>query len=257
MALSKNTIKFLRSLHQKKFRRKFNKFIVEGDKIITELLAQNYVAIESIYALPSWIAANRSFKPSSDDLFTPISAQELKHISAFTTPNQVLALCNILDHPLPKNFDADDFSFYLDNVQDPGNFGTIIRTADWFGIRSVFCSPNSVELYNRKVLQATMGAFSRVRCHYVGLGELKKIYPEATLYGTFLQGESVFQLRPQKPALIVIGNESNGISAENILFLDQKVTIPGTTDRKMESLNAAVAAGIVMAVFKSYQHPKV
>lgn len=211
-------------------------FLAEGTKLVAELLEAGY-PIKNIYALESWAA------PLPDLPITRISPIELEKISTLQTPNQVVVVAEQREptgEPVLKN----KLTLVLDGIQDPGNLGTIIRIADWFGIDQIIASNDTVELYNPKVIQATMGSFLRVKIWYRELEELLTTI-NVPVYGALLNGTSMYATKPPKEALLVIGNESKGIR-ENILpYIKHAITIPRTG--KAESLNAAVATGILLA----------
>lgn len=234
--LSKNELKYIQSLCQKKQRTSERLFLAEGTKLVAELLEAGY-PIKNIYALESWAA------PLPDLPITRISPIELEKISTLQTPNQVVVVAEQREptgEPVLKN----KLTLVLDGIQDPGNLGTIIRIADWFGIDQIIASNDTVELYNPKVIQATMGSFLRVKIWYRELEELLTTI-NVPVYGALLNGTSMYATKPPKEALLVIGNESKGIR-ENILpYIKHAITIPRTG--KAESLNAAVATGILLA----------
>ena len=237
--LSKNKIKYLRSLHSKKFRQKYNKFVVEGDKIAQEMLRNKNIEIENIYALTSWIKTNEDLLKFHKDKLIPISEIELKKVSSLKTPNNVLIISEILSEDYDSGETENEISLFLDGIQDPGNLGTIIRIADWFGIKTVFCSQKCVSLYNPKVLQATMGAFLRVKVVELPFSKLKNEFPDLPLYGTVLGGENIFETKLSKKGIIVIGSEGNGISKEVLKQLDFQIEIPSNAGSGTESLNAS------------------
>lgn len=250
MALSINNIKYLKSLGLKKFRQKYNKFSVEGDKIAKELLIQSAIAIDAIYALPSWVDTNAQKLSNFKDKTFPISEQELNRISNFKTPNEVFVVC---ETPVFRLSDAMNRPgkvwLYLDEIRDPGNLGTIIRTADWFGVDHLFCSENCAEVYNPKTIQATMGSFTRVETHTCALQQLVEMVPERQVIGAMMDGIPLNELHFQENQtyLLVVGSESHGISVENQQFIQKKVTIPRGQGRQAESLNAAIATGIFLS----------
>jgi RNA methyltransferase, TrmH family len=239
--LSKNTIKFIQSLYQKKNREAQNAFVVEGYKMVNELLHSKFV-IKSLYALENW-------KPNYDvdnSLITIISTDELQKISSIQTPQQVIAIAALPDINSINVLDIyNKWTLVLDNIQDPGNLGTIIRLADWYGIENIVCSENTVDCYNSKVLMATMGSFTRVNCYYSNLVTFFK-QVKSPIYGALLQGENLYHLKSQS-GCIVIGNEGNGISAEVLPYITKPITIP--KKGKAESLNAAMAASIIVSQF--------
>ena len=189
---------------------------------------------------------------------TTISPATLSRISGLSTANQVIAVAQIPDElHLPDAFSIKGLCLYLDDIQDPGNLGTIIRTADWFGIRQIFCSSGTADMFNPKVIQASMGSFCRVKITYEELAAvLGKITNKPAVYGASLKGNDLFDISYTRNAMVVIGNESRGISATTARCIDQFIRIPGIAERKdltvstgAESLNASVAAAIIMAWF--------
>lgn len=245
--LSKAKIQFLRSLQQKKFRQRYQNFMVEGDKIVDEVLRDKNTVIEGIFGLSTWFDQNKILlKRLNPALVQEVSAKDLEMVSSLNTPNQVLA---VLKMPPPQYVAAvvqNSFSLYLDNLQDPGNIGTIVRTADWFGVQHVFLSPNCADIFNPKVIQSTMGAFLRVKTLEMTWTDLCQTFHEVPKIGAVLRGENLFTAHLPKRGIIVIGNESKGISSIIENQLDIKIQIKG--EGGAESLNAAVAAGIVCAV---------
>ena len=254
--LSKNNIKYIRSLKLKKFRQKYNKFVVEGNKIALEMIQSGSITIENIYALSSWVKTNEHLLKFHNDKLRLVSEKELQKISFLKTPNEVLIVAEAFDNQVDGATVLNGVSLFLDGIQDPGNMGTIIRTADWFGIESIFCSPNCVSLYNSKVLQSTMGAFLRVKVIELSFEELKNKFPNLPVYGTILGGENIFESHLEDKGIIVIGSEGNGISDSVIEQLDYRITIPTNSVNGSESLNAAVATGIVCAIFKNNKYVK-
>jgi TrmH family RNA methyltransferase len=255
MAISKNTIKFIKSLRLKKFRQKYNNFIVEGDKISREAMIESPELIDAIYALPSWEGQHHAQADLQERIYS-ITAQELKKISALHTPNQVLAIMQMPEQAIDWAQFQQGLSLYLDGIQDPGNMGTILRIADWFGITTVLCAKNCVDPYNSKVIQATMGAFLRVRCLELPIEEVKHQFPDLPIFGAAMDGTDVFQLPKPDRGLIVIGNEGNGMAANTEALVSQKIAIPAAANSKAESLNAAVATGIICAAFNSIRQVK-
>lgn len=249
--LSQNKIKYVRLLANKKNRIQNNSFIVEGEKMVLELLQSNFKTIE-IFALPSFINsyANKLNKIRS---VNEINEQELKKISSLKTPNQALAIVEIPNNSL-VNIKYNSLSLALDNIQDPGNFGTIIRTANWFGVSNIFCSTDTVDAYNPKVIQSTMGAIFRTKIIY---GNLNNVILEAKkngqlVYGALLNGENIYTPKLNNNAIVVFGNESKGISKPIENLIDHKIRIPNfpETSHAMESLNVGIANAIVLAEFR-------
>lgn len=253
MKLSNNHLKYLKSLHLRKFRQKYHKFIVEGTKIAQEVLAATPHDVDSIFALPEWAEVNAALIVAHEDKMSIISPEELDKISLLTTPNQVLM---VLNEPV-VHFDpvaiSCGLSLYLEDIRDPGNFGSILRIADWFGIPWVFCSPESVEVFNPKVVQASMGAFLRVKCLAIDFEKLCNELHEIPVFGAVLDGAPVFKADITDQAIIVVGNESHGISQHLQTLLDHRISIPKGPNGGAESLNAAVATGIICAAFRNME----
>jgi TrmH family RNA methyltransferase len=246
--LSKNQIKEIQSLQLKKCRDAKKLFVAEGVKMVSEILKHAPKQIKEIFVVENFVSANRNLLHDLNLKFTEVTETELKKISLQSTPNGALAVCNYFEG-FVENYDFDThFSFYLDDVRDPGNLGTIIRLADWFGISVIFCSPNSCDLYNPKVVQSTMGAFLRVKLMYIELPELIKKYQVKKIYGAVLNGKNLYKEELQN-GLIVIGNEANGISSENLNITNYLITIPANQNNGTESLNAAMAASIIASEF--------
>lgn len=247
--LNHSQIKYLQSLHQKKFRRKYGVFVAEGEKIVSELLQSKFVTKE-IYALEEWLHENRCKIPEGVSVLKA-SNKDLERLSGLKTPNKALAVIKTPEQVEPDS-ESSRFTLVLDRVQDPGNLGTIIRTADWFGIRQIVCSPDTAEVFSPKVVQATMGSFLRVNVFYTDLVPfLEKAAKKLPILGAFLQGEEMFNIPTPEKGLLVIGNESKGISPDIATFVGKKIRITGGHQQGMtdaaESLNASVAAGILMA----------
>jgi RNA methyltransferase, TrmH family len=247
--LSHNQVKYINSLKIKKFRHQHNAFVIEGEKGVNELLMSN-IKLVSVFALPEWGKNNFTILKQKSVDFQEITTEELKKVSDLITPNQVLAIAEIPDTTMadPKQFSG--MALALDGIRDPGNMGTIIRTADWFGIDRIICSTDSVDMYNPKVIQATMGSYSRVKVYYTNLLDFFKELPvEIPVFGALLEGPDITRKTFSKPGIILIGNESHGISQSLIPFINEPLHIPHFSDseavNKAESLNASIANGII------------
>ena len=248
--LTNANIKLIKSLHTKKGRNETGLFITEGDKICRELLQSNY-KIKHVYALSEWTKLNNELI-KSPSVIVEITKKELSRISGLKTPNQALIVAEI---PKPKLSDikiSGNTCLVLETIQDAGNLGTIIRTADWFGVNNIICSPDTVELYNPKVVQASMGSITRMNVVYQDLSDFFKTLSSHTpVYGAFLDGENIYDLKPPKELVILLGNESKGISDNLSQFITKKTTIPSFSSlkngQKAESLNASVAAAIYLS----------
>lgn len=247
--LTQADIKLINSLKQTKARRKTGLFLVEGPKMVNELIIYPNFEIQFIAASKKWIDSQ---KTSYNFSLKEISEKALQKLSNFYTANEILAVVKI---PEDLNFTASNNDLYLvlDNIQDPGNLGTIIRTAEWFGIKEILCSNDTVDCFNPKVVQATMGSLFRVRCHYTDLPSfLKK--QQAPIYGTLLDGKNIYQEYLSQAGFIVIGNESKGISNEVKKLITHPLLIPSYGYSKAESLNASTATAVVCAEFKRNQN---
>lgn len=232
--ITKNQIQFIKSLKFKKNRIKHQLFIVEGQKNIKELLDSNYEYI-SIYATNSWMKLNKGINA------TYISDNELKSISNQKNPNEVLAIVKIKNYKTILN---SGVVLVLDDINDPGNMGTILRICDWFGICQIVCSNNTVDIYNSKVVQSSMGSIFRVNVVYTNLSDyLLKI--KTPIYGAFVDGKSIGDVSFPKNFHLVMGNEANGISEKINRLVTKKVSIHNVS-KKTDSLNVAVATSIFL-----------
>jgi len=254
--LSHNQAKHLRSLAVKKYRQQHGQFIVEGDKMVLELLGQTRIGIGFVFAVETWVERNASLLNPFSSRLVQVSEAELSKISTLNTPNQVLAVAEIpvIAPALMAEIPSETLCFYLDGIQDPGNLGSILRVADWFGIPAVFCSPDSVDVFNPKVIQASMGAIYRVQTAEIVLEEITSVAPEIPISGAVLDAENVFEAVLPQHGLLVIGNEGRGISAQVESLLSHRYSIPRHPEGGAESLNAAVAAGIMAAAFRRFKH---
>jgi RNA methyltransferase, TrmH family len=246
--ISKSQLKHIQSLHQKKNRREEKLFLAEGVKLVGELLQQKSELIAELYCVKDFIGKNGGLIKSAGIQVNEISQQELERASALTEPNGAIAVCRFLPEQKVHTDFAGDFSLYLDDIRDPGNFGTMIRLADWFGVRQIYCSESSCELYNPKVIQASMGSFMRVDVKYISLQELVAACGIKNVYGALLGGKDLYEEK-LRHGLIVIGNESKGISKDHLQFISNSIQIPASKESRAESLNAAMAASIITAEF--------
>ena len=247
--LSHNQIKYINSLKIKKFRMQHQAFLVEGVKSVSELMSSQLKVLK-VFAIPEWLDNNFKQIKNKNIEFTEITEEELIKVSDLSTPNQVLAIAGIPSVTFPKTEDLSGMMLALDGIRDPGNMGTMMRTADWFGIKSVICSTDSVDVYNPKVVQATMGSFCRMNVFYVNLPEFfKSLAPEIPVFGAMLEGPDISQKIFSRPGIILIGSESHGISGTLKPFINEPLHIPhfsGTpTAKHAESLNASIANGII------------
>lgn len=250
--ISSAQLKLLRSLGQKKYRDLHRLFIIEGEKMVMELAESsqgNRFQIREIYATPEWIERHPS---PMNDPNTPIceaAPSEIKKVSNLVTPQPVIALVS-----MPKaSFDAEELLnspvLAFESIRDPGNLGTIIRTADWFGIRHIVCTTDSTDLFNPKVVQSTMGAISRVQVHYLEIESLLKSreMQSKTVLGTFMEGENIYETSLETDSLILFGNESHGLSGRFDPYISRRISIPSfSPDGKgSESLNVASSVAVI------------
>jgi len=248
--LSLGQIKYLNSLQINKYRKIHQEFIAEGNKIVIDLLQADF-EVKEIFATTGWLEINNSRYQQKNIRVTEVTEKDLKKISGLTNANEVFAVVKMP----PRNPDLQAISgkltLMLDDIRDPGNLGTIIRTADWFGISSIICSHESVDVYNPKVVQATMGSIARVRVYYADLKDvLKNLSPDTKVYGTFMDGEDLSKKRLLDKGIIIIGNESKGISTELSPLINERIGIRAFEKGKSESLNAAVACSIILYEFR-------
>ena len=246
--ISKNQIKHIQSLHSKKNREEEGLFIIEGIKLVTEFIGQQKFIIKEVFATAEYIKDHQSLLNANNIHYSEISIDELKKISLQTNPNQVLAIVKEQQQTLNTDLLNSSTTLFLDDIRDPGNLGTIIRIADWFGIHQVVCSPNSTELYNPKTLQASMGAVLRVNVVSLGFEKLLEKSNNVPIYGALLNGKNIYT-SSLNHGIIVIGNEANGISNEVLKRITQPITIPAASNNGSESLNAANACAIICSEF--------
>lgn len=246
--ISKSRISQVKALHLKKYREEEKLFIAEGKKIVDELLQFRPDLINELFATNTYISFKKNELEQNKIKYTIINADELTKISSLSTPQDALAVCNYLPSSPEKADLSATFSLFLDDIRDPGNLGTILRMADWFGMQQIFCSPESTELYNPKTIQSAMGAFLRVKVNYISLKDLVKEYDAIPVYGAVLNGKNIYA-ETLKNGLIIIGNEARGINPDNLSLISHPITIPSAATNKTESLNAAVAASIICSEF--------
>jgi TrmH family RNA methyltransferase len=247
--ISANSIKNIKSLQQKKFRNQYGVFVAEGSKLVNDILKSS-LEVESIYHTPEW---------ASNDILGAVKVEninprEMERISGLTTPSPVLAIVKIPENRISVSPSNGTITLALDEVQDPGNLGTIIRIADWFGISNIICSKGTADAYAPKVVQATMGAIARVKLFYTDLPDYidKAKSNNIPVFGTFLSGDNIYSANLPTNGIVVMGNEGKGISDEVEKMISQRLTIPnfGLSGDSSESLNVAMATAIVCSEFK-------
>ncbi|MDR0714140.1 MAG: RNA methyltransferase [Bacteroidales bacterium] len=256
--LSKAKIKLVRSLEYRKYRCEHRLFVAEGDKTVREMLLSP-LSVACLLAREEWIDALPDILRSKADETWGVSEKELSQISFLKTAHQALALVRIPEYTPDTEEITSGLSLYLDGVQDPGNLGTIIRIADWFGIRHVFCGEGCADTFAPKTVQSTMGAIIRVKTYPANtalLGRLHDAYPEYPVYGTFPEGDNIYLSKLPSKAMIVAGNESRGISRETATFADKRISIPSWPEGEAtsESLNVATATAIVCSEFRRQRY---
>ena len=234
--ITKAQVKHIRSLDDKKYRYKCNEFVVEGEKMVQELINSS-MTINCIYATKEWIEKNQMIK---NIRIEEVEAHELEKMSSLSTPNMALATVQI---PTKLPVSPKGVSLVLDRIQDPGNLGSIIRIADWFGIDNVYCSEDTVDIFNSKVVQASMGSVFRINTQYVNIEELLTTNKEIPSYVAILNGENISSHKLVQKGFIIIGNESKGVSNSIINLSTHKISIQ--RKGQAESLNAAIATGII------------
>lgn len=250
--ITKLQVKYIQSLRQKKFRDEEGVFVAEGPKIINELLGAYTGGPEMIYATAEWIAAHRSLlKNIAVQKIVEVKEPEMERLSFLQTPHSVLAVFK-KPAPAPVHL-SGTISLLLDGIQDPGNLGTIIRIADWFGITHIVCSTDCADAFAPKVVQGTMGSIARVQLLYTDLVNLVKEQAPLQLYAATLNGENINNIQPVKEGVLVIGNESKGIRPALLERCQRRITIPRLG--YAESLNAAVATGIILSHLTSPTSP--
>lgn len=248
--LSKNKIKFIRSLEMKKNRKENGVFLAEGNKLVSELSA--HFKCKLLVATSQWLDSNRNI--NADETIA-VEKEELSRASLLKTPQDVLA---VFEKPRYEASDDDpkkELCLALDDIQDPGNLGTIIRIADWFGIKNIYCSHGTADAFSPKTVQATMGALARVKIHYCDIKALISGLDDVPIFGTFLDGNNIYESELSANGLIVMGNEGNGISKEVSALINRRILIPNYPqgNETTDSLNVAIATAIVCSEFRRRQ----
>jgi len=249
--LTKKQLKLITSLHKKKYRKEHNLFIAEGEKIVLDLI-KNKVKAQTIICTSQWLQDNDNLSKNIEII--ECDNTTIKKISSLSTPTKVIGIFHIPHTPIDKKDIENDISLVLDDIQDPGNLGTIIRTADWFGIKNIFCSIGTVDVFNPKVIQATMGAIANVNIIYCDLLEIINEYHSENfpIYGTFLEGKNIYSSKLSNKGFIIMGNEGKGISPAIADIITHKINIPAFSESNTasESLNVATATAIICSEFR-------
>lgn len=245
--VSNNTIKFVASLSQKKYRDKEGCFIAEGNKCVRD--TWDYFKCRMLIATQNWYESYGNC--THMDVLQIATRQQMQKMSQFSNPSDVIAVYETPEVFYTPQEVKENINIVLEGVQDPGNLGTIIRLADWYGIKNIFCNKQTVDVYNHKVIQATMGAISRVKVHYCDLEELIESFPEMDVFGTTLDGENIYSTSLPDRGFVIFGNEGNGMSERLKAMTTRNLYIPsrvvdGSTS---ESLNVGLAAAITISEF--------
>ena len=247
--LSKNKIKYIHSLEQKKHRSKEQAFVAEGNKLVSDMLP--HYSCPLLIAKPSWMATQGDI--TTDELIVA-EDEDIRKASLLKSPQDVLAVFRIPSWKIEEADPQNELILMLDGIQDPGNLGTIIRLADWFGFEHIICSPDTVDVFNPKVVQSTMGALAHVKVHYTELGAYLEKQKERNIpiYGTFLEGEDIYERDLSGNGVVIMGNEGNGIRKELEEMVNEKLYIPSYPQGRStaESLNVAIATAVVCAEFR-------
>lgn len=249
--LTNNKIKLIKSLDQKKARKDSGCFVIEGEKMVRELLDSNFDVVE-LFAVQTYVDSLPTILKKKFEI-SVVSEKDLERISHLKTPNKAIALAKLPDEQQPQGL-PHGLNIALENVQDPGNLGTIIRTSAWFGIKNIFCSSETVDAFNPKVIQSTMGAIFKVNVRYCDLYNLARSAKKCNtqLFGTRLDGENMYETDLPTDAIIFMGNESKGMSHELSALMDKNIKIPSyaPASSDMESLNVSIATAVVCAEFR-------
>lgn len=248
MDLTNSQIKFISSLSQKKYRDRKGCFVAEGTKCVQD--TWGYFNCRMLVATREW-AEQYGNKEYLANLFFA-NKQQMQRMSQFSTASEVIAVYDIPEYAIDDAEILNSLNIVLDNVQDPGNLGTIIRLADWFGIKNIFCSRTTVDVFNHKVVQATMGAISRVHVHYCDIDDLLSKYNENPIYGTFLDGDNIYESNISNKGFIIFGNEGMGISDSVAKLVTHRLLIPSYPNNAVtsESLNVGMAVAITVSEFR-------
>ena len=244
MEVTNGIIKWVHSLAQKKNRDNERCFVAEGTKCVLDTLGA--FRLRGLFCTENWL---RTHNIEDADV---VSSSQIERMSMLKTPTEVIAVYEMPDYDVDLSETVKNLNLALDNVQDPGNLGTIIRIADWFGINDIYCSVDTVDVYNPKVVQATMGAIARVRVHYCDLPGLFGTLKDVPVFGTFLDGDSIYEEKLGSNGFIAMGNEGKGISPEVEKYVDKRLLIPSYPVGVVtsESLNVGMATAIVVSEFR-------
>jgi TrmH family RNA methyltransferase len=261
--ISSSRLKLLRSLQHKKFRDQHRLFLVEGEKMVRELMDHNQeqrFRVREIYATPQWIDRNLKKEQSPEFEVVEATEAEIKKVSQLVSPQPVLALVSMPDSPFEIEELLRTPVLAFESIRDPGNLGTIIRTADWFGMDHIVCTPDSTDVFNPKVVQSTMGAIARVKVHYYDLNALLEnlAMKGKAVYGTYLDGENIYEMPLEPAPLILFGNESHGLSKRLESHIGHRISIPSFSvkGKGSESLNVASSVAVICSEVRRIAYSK-
>lgn len=251
--ITNNQIKYFKQLQQKKCRDSEGLFVIEGIKLVNEAMMHHYSEVNTILSTKE--ALNQLLK-NKENIVEVVPYEIIKRISALKTPQQTIAIMHIPQRQKLSQIKKNEIIIALDKIKDPGNLGTIIRLADWFGVEHIICSKESVDCYNPKVVQASMGAIFRVKIHYYDLTEFLESQKEACIYGTMLEGENIYNVGLELPGIVLMGNESEGISKGLQKYVRKSIHIPNFSINqvKSESLNVSIATSIALSEIRRKQN---
>jgi RNA methyltransferase, TrmH family len=250
MGISGNQSKFIKSLHQKKYRQKYNKFVVEGEKMVVECIRDQPALIAELFCTSPFLDKSPDIEKSWISQFNIITEREMEKISALNSPSPALAVMHKIGFDNTELYQKKGKVLFLDNIKDPGNLGSILRIAEWFGVIYIILSDQCVDVYNPKVVQASMGSILRMPTVEMNCDAFLSFCMESKLpmISASLSGESIYDINPPKHAIICIGSESHGLTEQIEIKSAYKIKIPAATTNKSESLNAAIATGIILAI---------
>ncbi len=245
--LTKQKLLDLRSLHQRKAVLELNCFLAEGEKLVKEALAGDGTDVIELISTEEWLSNHSGLINEANVSVVKATMKQISQISSLVTPQEVIAVCKVKPQVFNSEKILNTVSLYFHEMRDPGNAGTILRIADWFGISDVYTSPESVFRYNPKLVQSSMGSIFRVGYHTLQIEQIKALKDKLPIYATALEGESIYKGSKMDRAFIMFGSESHGLPAELMNLSDKKITIPRASGSNAESLNLAVSAGIILS----------